>query len=182
LRVAGVTLEGLFWNLTKERQRQTATIAVLALALGLALARQNGWRVPSLLPAPGGPSMAKQAPGPRDVIYAMLAAARDGDVNAYLASYTGQMETVLQASVRETTPDGFARYLRDSNAGIKGVAITEPEPLSGSQVKVRVEYVYQDRNEAQTIYLDKVDGAWRIARVDAAERVKTLVPYGTQVQ
>jgi len=150
---------------------------VLALALGLALARQNGWRVPSLTA-----STAKQAPDPRDAIYAMLAAARDGDVNAYLASYTGQMETALQGSVRETTLDGFARYLRDSNAQIKGVAITEPEPLSASQVKARVEYVYQDRNEAQTIYLEKVDGAWRISRVDGAERVKTLVPYGTPVQ
>ena len=167
--------------MTKERQRQTATIAVLALALGLALARQNGWRVPSL-----APSTARPAPGPRDAIYAaiyaMLAGARAGDVNAYLASYTGQMEAALQASVRESTPDGFARYLRDSNAQIKGVALTEPEPLSASQFKVRVEYVYQDRNEAQTIYLEKVDGAWKISRVDGAERVKTLVPYGTPVQ
>ncbi len=130
--------------------------------------------------------MTKQAPGPRDAIhaaiYAMLAAARDGDVNAYLASYTGQMATALQASVRESTPDGFARYLRDSNAQIKGVALTEPEPFSGSEAKVRVEYVYQDRNEAQTIYLEKVEGAWKISRVDVAERVKTLVPYGTPVQ
>lgn len=155
---------------------------MLALALGLALARQNGWRVPNLLPTPGAPSTAKQAPDPRGAIYAMLAAARDGDVNAYTASYTGQMETALQGSVRESTLDGFARYLRDSNAPIKGVAITEPEPLSASQVKVRVEYVYQDRNEAQTMYLEKADGAWRISRVDGAERVKTLVPYGTAVQ
>jgi hypothetical protein len=144
---------------------------------GLAVARQNGWRVPRRVP-----TMAKPAPGPRDAIYAMLAAARDGDVKAYLSRYTGQMETALQASVRESTVDGFARYLRDSNAQIKGVALTGPEPFNGSEVKVRLEYVYQDRNEAQTIYLEKVDGAWKISRVDGAERVKTLVPYGTPVQ
>ncbi len=47
---------------------------------------------------------------------------------------------------------------------------------------MRVEYVYQDRNEAQSMYLEKLSGAWKIARVEAAERVKTLIPYGTPVQ
>jgi hypothetical protein len=47
---------------------------------------------------------------------------------------------------------------------------------------VRVEYVYQDRNEAQTMYLEKASSGWKITRVDGAERVKTLVPYGTPVQ
>jgi len=30
--------------------------------------------------------------------------------------------------------------------------------------------------------LEKTTGGWKIARVDSAERVKTLVPYGTPVQ
>ena len=47
---------------------------------------------------------------------------------------------------------------------------------------MRVEYVYQDRNEAQMMFLEKAQGGWRIARVDGTERVKTLVPYGTPVQ
>ena len=62
------------------------------------------------------------------------------------------------------------------------MAITEPEPFTENEVKVRVEYVYQDRNEAQAIHMEKADGAWKISRVDGAERVKTLVPYGTPVQ
>ena len=92
------------------------------------------------------------------------------------------MATALQGSIRETTPEAFAKYLRDSNARIKGIALNQPEPLNGSEVKLRAEYVYQDRNEAQIMYLEKVAGAWKIARVDGAERVKTLVPYGTPVQ
>jgi hypothetical protein len=72
--------------------------------------------------------------------------------------------------------------LKDSNAAIKGVAISEPQQLTDTQVKVRVEYVYQDRNEAQMMYLEKQSGIWRITQVDSTERVKTLVPYGTPVQ
>ena len=53
---------------------------------------------------------------------------------------------------------------------------------SNGVAKVRVEYVYQDRNEAQMMFLEKTQGGWRIARVDGSERVKTLVPYGTPVQ
>ena len=68
------------------------------------------------------------------------------------------------------------------SSGGKGIAISEPQPVTDREVKVRVEYVYQDRNEAQTMYLEKDAGSWKISRVDGAERVKTLVPYGTPVQ
>jgi hypothetical protein len=90
------------------------------------------------------------------------------------------MEAALKQSVAETAD--FPKYLRDSNAAIKGVAISEPQTLTDREVKVRVEYVYQDRNEAQSMYLEKQPGGWKIARVDSIERVKTLVPYGTPVQ
>ena len=72
--------------------------------------------------------------------------------------------------------------MQSSNAEIKGVAVEEPKQMSDSEVQVRVEYVYQDRNEVQIMYLEKQTGEWKIARVDSAERVKTLVPYGTPVQ
>jgi hypothetical protein len=112
----------------------------------------------------------------------MLDAARAGDVDAYLGKYTGQMETALRRSVADSGTEAFARYLRESNAAIKGVALSEPQALTDREVKLRVEYVYQDRNEAQSMYLERGPGGWRIARLDGAERVKTLVPYGTPVQ
>lgn len=127
-------------------------------------------------------SRAKAEATPQDAIYSMLDAARVGDTGAYLRSYTGQMEASLKQSIAETTGAGFAKYLKDANAAIKGVAISEPQPLTDREMKVRVEYVYQDRNEAQTMYLEKQPDGWKIARVDGAERVKTLVPYGTPVQ
>jgi hypothetical protein len=113
----------------------------------------------------------------------MLDAARDGDVKKYLAAYTGSMETALRQSIAESSDTAFRKYLQDSNSALKGVAVMAPEAVAGDrEVKVRVEYVYQDRNEAQTMNLEKTASGWKIARVDSAERVKTLVPYGTPVQ
>lgn len=168
--------------MTKERQKQLVTVLVLALAAGLALAGKNGWRFPYFRASAPIAAVPTQEPAPQDAIYTMLEAARTGNVQAYLACYRGQMLTALEASVAESTSAGFARYLRDSNAAIKGVAIREPELLSGSEARVRVEYVYQDRNEAQTMYLEKAAGSWKIARIDSAERIKSLVPYGTPVR
>lgn len=165
---------------TRERQKQLATLAVLVVAAGAALAGKNGWRRQSFRAATPAP-VPKPALAPRDAIYAMLDAARKGDVNAYLACYTGQMQTALETSIRESGAGAFARYLRDTNADVKGVAVNEPQSLGDTEVKLRVEYVYQDRNEAQAVYLEKAPAGWKIARIDAAERVKTLVPYGTPV-
>ncbi len=117
---------------------------------------------------------------PQDAIYAMLDAARTGDVKKYMANYTGQMEQSLQRAKSDSAD--FAKYLRDSNAALKGIAVMEPQSLSDREVKARVEYVYEDRNEVQFFYLEKSRDGWKISRVESAERVKTLVPYGTPVQ
>ena len=166
----------------KERTARIVTVAVLALAAAIALGRKNGWKIPDLRPAPPGVVTRAATSSPQDAIYAMLDAARAGDVKAFLAAYTGQMAAALEQSLAESTPAAFAKYLRDSNAAIKGVAISEPQTLTDHEVKVRLEYVYQDRNEAQVLYLEKGAAGWKITRVDGAERVKTLVPYGTPVQ
>jgi len=169
--------------MTKERKTQIVTIGVLAAAFGVVLAQKTGWKLSDVKVGDIVPSPAPKAePSPQDAIYAMLDAARVGDVKAYLTSYTGQMDAALKQSLAETTEASLAKYLKDSNAAVKGIAISEPQTVTDREVKVRVEYVYQDRNEAQTMYLEKVSGGWKISRVDGAERVKTLVPYGTPVQ
>lgn len=117
----------------------------------------------------------KPAAAPQDTIYAMLDAARAGNTAAYLSQYSGPLAAQLQQSVT-------AGYLKSSNAEIKGVSLSEPQLLSDREASVRLEYIYQDRNEVQTVYLERDSGAWKIARVDSAERIPTLVPYGTPVQ
>jgi len=156
---------------TQQRKATLTTLVILAVALAVVVVRKSGWRV-----------SVKAQTSPQDVIYGMLDAARAGNVQKYLAAYTGQMEAALRQAVAEKTEAGFAKYLREFNAPIKGIAITEPQPLSEREVKVRVEFVYQDRNEVQFMYLEKAAGGWKIARLDTTERVKTLIPYGTPVQ
>jgi hypothetical protein len=158
---------------TKERKAQVITVLVLAAGLGAALYRKGTFDKISFSAAMA--TQPKAEPSPQDTIYAMLDAARDGNVDKFLATYAGDLQSSLRQSV---TP----QYRKDMNAPIKGVALNEPAPLNEREVKVRVEYVYQDRNEAQIFYLEKVRGEWKITRVENAERVKTLIPYGTPVQ
>lgn len=160
--------------MNKQRQAQLLTVLVLASALGVALYRKGALRMPE---AP-----VRRDSTPQDAIYSMLDAAREGDVRAYLSAHSGQMLTALEKAAAESTEAGFGKYLRETNAPIKGIALQEPQALTDREVKVRVEYVYQDRNEVQYMYLERQGEAWKIARVDSAERVKTLVPYGTPVR
>jgi hypothetical protein len=157
--------------MTKQRTATILTVTVLALALGIGLGRTTGWHVPKPV-----------RPEPQDTVYAMLDAARSGDVTRYLANYSGAMEAALEQSLAESGQAAFANYLVQSNAQVKGVAVSEPQQVSESEVRVRVETIYQDRNEAQAMYLEKGSGGWKISRTDTDERVKTLIPYGTPVK
>jgi hypothetical protein len=166
-----------------DRKTQAITVAVLLLALGIGRGWKTGWRFPNLRPSRmASQREPKAGQDPQDAIYAMLDAARAGDVTRYLASYSGQMESVLRQSLAETTEPGFAEYLRESNSSLKGIAVSDPRKISDLEVKVRVEYVYADRNEAQMMYLTKAPAGWKITRADNGERVKTLIPYGTPVR
>jgi hypothetical protein len=158
--------------MTKERKAQAITVLVLAGGLGAALYRKGTFDRMSL---PAAISQQKAEATPQDTIYAMLDAAREGDVDKFLSAYGGDLQSSLRRSV---TP----QYLKDMNSPIKGVALNDPAPISEREVKVRVEYVFQDRNEVQIFYLEKAGADWKITRMENSERVKTLVPYGTPVQ
>ena len=165
--------------MTKEQTARIVTLAVLACVAVVVVGRKMKIREEPMV----DPIMQPIGnPVPQNTIYAMLDAARAGDTEKYLSCYTGQMLTSLQQSVNETGKEGFAKYLKDTNAPIKGVAINEPQVLTDREVKARVEFVYQDRNEVQFMYFEQTGAGWKIARVDATERVKTLIPYGTPVQ
>ena len=110
----------------------------------------------------------------------MLDAARAGDVKAYLASYTGDAEAALRHTAAENPV--FSKYLQDSVAGVKGIVVSDPQSITDQQVQVRVEYVYEKRNESQTLYLEKGARGWKIIRTDAEERIQAPVPYGTRVK
>jgi hypothetical protein len=160
--------------MTKERTAQAITLGFIALVVAFVALRQSGWS-----PSTGN---RQQERSPQDTIYSMLDAAREGDVDAYIGHYQGQLRASLERAIEEQGAGGFAEYLRQSNAPIKGIAVTAPERLSPNSVKARVEYVFADRNEVQFMFLENAGGEWVITRVDAAQRIKTLVPYWTPVE
>jgi len=162
--------------MNKQRIAGILTVLILAVVLGATLTRKNGWTWRTILAA------RQVAATPEDSIFAMLDAARKGDIKKYLAAYGGSMEASLRQTIAESSDAAFRQYLVDANAAVKGIAVQAPESVNDREVKVRVEYVYQDRNEVQTMYLDKSTGVWKITRVEGAERVKTLIPYGTPVR
>ncbi len=154
--------------MTRETKVRVLTAVVLTIALGAGLARKAR-------------RAQTEAADPQDAVYAMLQAARAGNVKAYLSSHTGQMEATLRRMLSETTEADFAARLRESNADIKGVAVSDTQ-VNGRTASAKVEYVYQDRNEQQTVYLEKASAGWKIARADNEDRIKTLIPYGTPVK
>ena len=158
---------------SKARRSEVVTILVLAVALGAAVLRKTPLR--ASFSALG----AERDQAPQDVVYAMLDAARAGDVAKYLATYTGETEQSLERARSESTD--FAQYLRTSNVSIMGIAVNEPQALSESEMQVRVEYVFRDRNEIQVLYLSKTPGGWKISRVDSAEHIEAKTPYGVPI-
>jgi len=172
--------------MTRSTTTRIITIGLLAGALGVVVARRSGWSPAFTLPDTLAlPSLRTLAPSPapatpEDAIYAMLDAVRAGDADRYLDSYTGPLHDAIRQARIEQGHDGFVRYLRDTNAAIRGISLSDVAPVNDG-TRVRVEYVYADRNEVQAVFLRQDRGAWKIYRVDSAQRSKTLVPYGTPV-
>ncbi len=169
--------------MSKDTRAQAITIALIAGVLGFIVWNQGGFETLRRNSRQGsgffGVGTPKRAE-PRDVVYRMLDAARDGMVDDYLECYAGQMERTLRQSLEEMGQQRFSEFLRERNRDIKGIAMNAPIE-SGAEAEIRVEYVYADRNEVQDVYLRKVDGDWKIARVSDIRRVETPVPYGTPV-
>jgi hypothetical protein len=150
---------------------------VLSLLL-LVVLRTNGWRLP--LPRWMARNMASAPAGPEDAVYAMLDAARAGDTKAYLDAFSGAMRDQLVEVMKENAEPSFAAYLNSQNAAFQGVAVSVTDRPSDTEAQVRVEYVYGNRNEVQSVYLRK-DLRWRIVKVAGSEQIKTLEPFGSAV-
>lgn len=118
---------------------------------------------------------------PESAVWRMMDASRAADPEKYLECYTGEMELLLRKNLQEMGPARFREYLVRTHGQVKGIAASPAQMSSSTEGRIAVEYVYQDRNEVQQIHLRRVGKQWKIARVETAERIKTLVPYGTPV-
>jgi hypothetical protein len=127
------------------------------------------------------PSQASTPEQPQDAIYQMFDAVREGNLPKYLEAHTGVMEASLRSTAAEIGEAALLKSLQEKNAPVKGIAILEPVRVSDREMKARVEYVFADRNEVQIVYLERIEERWKIARVEGAQRIETLMPYGSPV-
>jgi len=148
------------------RNRVAGVLAGLALlgALGLGVGRNR--------------RSSAQSQDPQATVYAMLDAARSGEVARYLDHFAAPAIDEFRQQIRESGESAFAKYLREANARIEGIAVTEPE-IAGNAAVIRVEYVYSDRTVTQQLSLTKQADRWRIERADGEERTSMPVPFGT---
>lgn len=148
------------------RNRVAGFLAGIALlcALGLGVARNR--RAPA------------ESQDPQGVVYGMLDAARAGEVGRYLDYFVAPALAAFRQTIRESGEAGFAKYLRDSNADIEGIAVKEPD-IAENGALVRVDYVYRDRTVTQRLSLTRQRDGWKIASADGEERTAMPVPFGT---
>jgi hypothetical protein len=154
------------------------TISIVLGLLLLVVLRTNGWRLS--LPSWVVSSTVFASAGPEDAIYGMLDAARAGDTKSYLDAFSGPMRDQLVQVMNENSEPNFAVYLKSQNSAFQGVAVSVTDRPSDVEARVRIEYVYGNRNEVQSVDLRK-DSRWRIVKVAGAEQVKTLLPFGSTV-
>lgn len=147
--------------------------AVLLLAALLVLAQRERWRAWSNQPIASA--------GPEDVIWQMSDAAREGQAQAYLACFSGELRTRLQKTASEMGEAKFTAYLQQLNQAVTGIAVSDLEQSDADTAKLRVEFALRGKNEAQTHHFKRLNGQWTIERVDEAEQVKVLIPYGATV-
>ena len=164
--------------MSKESVARVITVGVLAGALGFVALRNRPSAASPALVAATAPALETPV---QDAVYAMFESAKAGNVSAYVEAYGGSLKGSIEQSLAEQGGEKFAAYLRAQTQAVKGLAVQEPRKLSEAQARIQVEYVYQDRNETQWLTLDKSAGAWKITRIEAAQRIRTLVPYGTPV-
>jgi hypothetical protein len=146
----------------------------------LVFLRSQGWRLPAqvtdLLP-----HSTRRANTAADAVYGMLDAARAGDTKQYVDTFGGPLRQQIQQVMRESGKSQFATYLSTQSGAFQSVAVSVTDQPSDAEARLRVEYVYTNRNEVQTFHLKKDAGRWTIIGISGTDHIKTLIPYGTAV-
>jgi Domain of unknown function (DUF4878) len=151
----------------------------LTILLTLVFLRTHRWRLPvqvtEFFSRPSKPRT------PEDTVYGMLDAARNGDTKVYVDTFSEPLRQQIQQAVRESGKLQFASYLTAQSSKFQSVAVSVTDQGSDVEARLRVEYVYTNRNEVQTFHLRKDEGRWRIIGISGTDQIKTLIPYGTAV-
>jgi hypothetical protein len=152
----------------------------ILILLSLIFLRTHGWRVAEGVSALFSHTRPRAAT-PEDTIYGMLDAARAGNTAVYVDTFSGSLQQQIQQAIRESGKTQFASYLTAQSSSFQSVALSVADQPSNLEARLRVEYVYTNRNEVQTFHLKKSEGRWKIISISGTDQIKTLIPYGTAV-
>ena len=156
------------------------TFLFLALMLGLLFLRSHGWKLPPQMTTIF--SRWRPAPAtPEDAVYSMLDAARAGNTAVYVEAFSGPLQHQIQQVVRESGKTQFAIYLSGQSTSFQSVALSIADQPSDVEARLRVEYIYLNRNEVQIYHLQKLDSRWKVVGISGTDLTKTLIPWGTAV-
>src|SRR5580698_10117700 len=126
----------------------------LALLLGIVFLRTHGWRLPKNVTTLFSRSRSTPAT-PEDTVYGMLDAARAGNTAVYVDTFSGPLQQQIQQVIRETGRTQFATYLTGQSSSFQSIALSVADQPSDVEARLRIEYVYANRNEVQTFHLRK---------------------------
>lgn len=121
---------------------------------------------------------------PQACIRAMFAAARDGDVQAYRAYFTGAQLDEIDRQLAGERTGASAQALREAIGPLKGLAMTEVdgEPATTDRAALSVERVYEQHSQRQVYRLQRgADGGWRIVSLQQPGNFHPPIAYGTPV-
>jgi hypothetical protein len=159
--------------------RTVFTLVFVFGLLALTGLRVNRWRLPPWNTWRVSQSQ-QTSSSPEDAVYSMIDAERAGDTKAYLDVFAGAMRDQLFQIINENSEPKFGSYLTRS-ATFQGVAVTVTDRPSPDEAQVRVDYVYNDRNEVQKLYLRREGERWKILKVAGSEQMESLFPFGSRV-
>lgn len=132
----------------------------------------------------GGPRPTVQsATSPAGCLERMFRAAEQGDVPTYLDCFTGQQRDRLVNELNRQSEADFAASLLEAVRTLKGRAISGPTDTApdASRATLAVERIYGQHTERQRYHFLRETDGWRIASVDAVEKLRSPIPYGTPV-
>ncbi len=120
-------------------------------------------------------------PTPEDAVNLFFQSAQRGDSTACLATMTGTLRSSFESTQSQIGAEAFAASLRESVAGMKGIAVSPVGESSPDRAEVDVELVFSDRNQRQRFVLLRQGGGWLVAQINKADTAKPPIPFGAQV-
>ena len=147
-----------------------ALIAVAAVAVMIAvlvLARRDEQ----------SPVVADSRATPVDCLAAMTQAAKAGDVDRYLACFSGKQ---LELERQQSGADDFSSRLVESVSGLKGQATGEVN-TSGDSATLEMTRVFAGYEQQYRVELEQQDSQWKIRQLTYVGQQEQPIPYGTPV-